>query len=228
MWLRRLAVVLAVVIALAGVGALVLEAVRYLRRASQPRDTARSMSRENVEAVRQPIAVQVGSRRRSEERLALRFRGASALLAAAVFRSRPHSRLRRAVIRHALRLAFEAINRGDFEAAFAFCHPDIEVIEPPEVMKLGLDPVSRGRAGRIHVQRRWHAEWGELRFEPDELFDLGDRLLVTARMKGSGLASGAAFDSDFADLLTLSAGRVVREEMFLDRAKALEAVGLGE
>jgi len=55
---------------------------------------------------------------------------------------------------------------------FALYHPDIEVIEPPEVIKLGLDPLSRGRAGRIRVQRRWHAEWGELRFEPDEILDL--------------------------------------------------------
>jgi len=186
------------------------------------------MSQENVEVVRQSIAVSARSRRRLEERLALRFPGVLALLAQAVFRSRPHSRLRRAVVRHVVRLGFEAINRGDFEAAFAAYHPDIEVIEPPQVVKLGLDPVSRGRAERIHVQRRWHAEWSELQFEPDELFDLGNRLLVTARMKGSGLSSEAAFDNDFANLVTLSAGRAVREELFLDRAEALEAVGLRE
>jgi ketosteroid isomerase-like protein len=123
---------------------------------------------------------------------------------------------------------FEAINRGDFESAFALYHPGIEVIEPPEVVKLGLDPVSRGREGRIRVQQRWHAEWDELRFEPEELTDLGDRLLVVARMKGRGLNSGAAFDNDFANLLTLRDGRVIREQMFLDRAKAIEAAGAEE
>jgi ketosteroid isomerase-like protein len=186
------------------------------------------MSRENVEVVRQRIAVKAGTRRSIEERLALRFQGVVALFASAISRSRPHSPLRRALLRHGVRLGFEALNRSDFEAAFAFHDPGIEVIEPPEVVKLGLDPVSRARAGRIHVQRRWHAEWGELRFEPDELFDLGDRLLVTARMKGSGISSGAAYNNDFANLLTLSGGRGIREEMFLDRGKALEAVGMWE
>jgi ketosteroid isomerase-like protein len=124
-----------------------------------------------------------------------------------------------------VQLGFEAINRGDFESAFALYDPEIEVIEPPEVVKLGLDPVSRGREGRIRVQQRWHAEWDELRFEPEELTDLGDRLLVVSRMKGRGLNSGAAFDNDFANLLTLRDGRVIREQIFLDRAKAIEAAG---
>jgi len=130
------------------------------------------MSQGNMEVVRQPVAVRAGSHRRWQERFALRFPRIVAFFAAAVFRSRPHSRLRSAVVCHVVRLGFEAINREDFEAAFALYHPDIEVIEPPEVIKLGLDPLSRGRAGRIRVQRRWHAEWGELRFEPDEILDL--------------------------------------------------------
>jgi ketosteroid isomerase-like protein len=184
------------------------------------------MSRENVEVVRQSIAVKAGSRRRLEERVGLRFPRVAAWFAAVVFRSPP--RLRRAVLRHGVRLGFEAANRRDFEAVVAFYHPDIEVTEPPEVEKLGLDPVSRGRAARVHVQQRWHEEWGELRFELDELLDLGDRLVVTARMKGRGASSGAPVDSDFASVFTLSPGGVIREQMFLDRKRAFEAVGLRE
>jgi ketosteroid isomerase-like protein len=132
------------------------------------------------------------------------------------------------MVRRVVRLGFEAINREDFDAAFVLYHPHIEVFEPPEVVELGLDPVSRGRPGRIDVQRRWHAEWRDLRLEPEEVADLGDCLLVVSRMKGSGQGSGAAFDNDFANVVMLSGGRVIREEMFLDRAKALEAVGLSE
>jgi len=47
-------------------------------------------------------------------------------------------------------------------------------------------------------------------------------------MKGIGNSSGAAYDNDFANLVTLAAGRAIREELFLDRARALEAVGLSE
>ena len=181
-----------------------------------------------VKVVRQRIEVGAGARRRPEERLALRFPGLAALFSRVVYRSPPESRLRRAIVRHVVRTGFEAVNRGDFEAAFALYHPDVEVTEPPEIVELGLDPVSRGRAGRIHVQQRWQGEWGEIRFEPYEVLDVGDQLLVTGRMRGRGAGSGATFDSELANLFTLSGGRVIRERMFLDRAKALEALGLSE
>jgi len=186
------------------------------------------MSPENADVVRQAVAVNLRSHRSVEERVGLRLPGVLALLARAVLRLPPRSRLRRAWIRRSVRLGFEAVNREDFEAAFVLYHPDAEVIEPPEVVALGLDPVARGREGRIQVQRRWRAQWGALRVEPEEVTDLGDRLLVVSRMKGSGASSGAGFDQDLANLVELSGGRVIREKLFLNRADALEAVGLGE
>ena len=48
------------------------------------------------------------------------------------------------------------------------------------------------------------------------------------RIVGTGLSSGAGFDSDWAVLLTISDGRVVREQFFFDRSEALEAAGLSE
>lgn len=65
-----------------------------------------------------------------------------------------------------------------------------------------------------------------MRFEPEEMLDLGDRLLFVGRVKGSGISSGAGFESDWAVLLTISAGRVIREQPFFDRREALEAAGL--
>ncbi len=186
------------------------------------------MSREEVEAVRQEIAVSARSHRRLEERLGLRFPRALARLAQAVFRLSSRSPLRQAAIRRVARLGMEATNRGDFEAAFMLYHSEVEVIEPAQVVGLGLDPISHGREGRIHVQRRWNAEWQGLRLEPKEVIDLGDRLLVLSRMKGIGTNSGAAFDTDVVNVLLVSGGQVIREEIFLDRAEALEAVGLSE
>jgi hypothetical protein len=69
---------------------------------------------------------------------------------------------------------------------------------------------------------------GRFRYEPDELRDLGDRLLVIGRIRTSGASSGAATDSDFANVFTLSAGRVISEHVYFNRAEALEAVGLSE
>jgi ketosteroid isomerase-like protein len=186
------------------------------------------MSQENVEVVRQAIAVRAQSRRRMEERLGLRFPRALAFLARAFWRLPPRSRLRQAIIRRAVRLGTEATNRGDYEATFTLFHPDIELAPAPEQVGLGQDPLYRGPEERLRFQRRWHAEWGEFRFEPEEVIDLGDRLLLVGRIKGSGLSSGAGFDRAWATLFTVSGGRVIREQAFLDHAAALEAAGVSE
>jgi ketosteroid isomerase-like protein len=187
------------------------------------------MSREeNREVVRQPLALRADSRRRLEERLGVRFPGALAFLARVVWRLPPRSGLRRALIRRAVRLGLEATNRRDFQAAFALFHPDIELIASGTFITLGYDSVFRGREERIRFQERWHAEWGQFRFEPDELIDLGDRVLVVGRVTGSGLSSGAAVDNDWADLFTISAGKAIREQVFFDHSEALEAAGLRE
>jgi ketosteroid isomerase-like protein len=186
------------------------------------------MSEENVEFVRQPMVVKAHSRRSLEERFYLRFPSVVAFVTRAILRLPPRSRPRRAVILRAAQSGFDGINRGDFEAAFVLYHPDTELITPPNFVELGFDPVYRGRAARFEFQRRWTAEWGEMRFEPEEMLDLGDRLLFVGRIKGSGLSSGAGFEGAWANLLTISAGRVIREQPFFDRGEALEAAGLSE
>ena len=186
------------------------------------------MSQENVEVIRQPIALKARPRRGLEERIYLRFPSVVKFVTRALWRLPPRSWPRRAVLLRASRSGFDATNRGDFESSFMLYHPDVEHITPPNLVELGFDPVYRGREARFEFQRRWSAEWGELRFEPEEMLDLGDRLLFVGRVKGSGLSSGAGFESDWAVLYTISAGQVIREQPFFDRREALEAAGLSE
>jgi ketosteroid isomerase-like protein len=146
-----------------------------------------------------------------------------------LWRLSPRSRLRQAVLRRLVQVGLEALNRGDFEAAFARYDPKIELVSDSRLMGLGFDGVYRGHAERVRFQQRWVAEWGDFRFAPHELIDFGDgRLFVHGRIVGSGLTSGAGFDSDWAALLTVSDARVVREQFFFNRADAFNAVGLRE
>ena len=186
------------------------------------------MSEENVEVVRQRLAVRPTSRRRLGERLALCFPRAGALFVRAILRLPPRSRLRRTLVPYSLQLALEAINRGDPEAAFALYPPDCETITNSGLMTLGFDRVYRGREERLRFQREWVAELGEFQQEAKEVIDCGDRILLLVRMKGSGLASRAAFDTDVAYLLTNSGGRPIREQLFRSHEEALEAAGLTE
>ena len=184
------------------------------------------MPREDAHVVRQPMVVASTTHRRFEERLGLRFPRILALATRAWLRLPPRSRPRRALMRRTVRLGIEAANRRDYQAAFGLYASGVELLVPPELAALGFEASVRGRAERIRFETRWRAEWGEFRYAPEELSDLGSRVLVVGRMRGSGPTSGAAFDNEWADLFTLAGGRVVREHVFLDHAAALQAAGL--
>ena len=182
------------------------------------------MSRENVETVWQAMSVTPAPRRRPEERLGVRFPRLLALFTRAWLTLPPRSRLRRALMHRTVRVGIEAANRQDYEAAFGLFDPAVELLVPPDLAALGFEPTVRGRDERIRFEVKWRAEWGEVWYAPEELSDLGSRVLVVGRIRGSGPASGAAFDNEWADLFTFSAGRVVREQVFLDHTEALDAV----
>ena len=184
------------------------------------------MSQEKRAVARQSIHLGTHPRRRLDGRMALRFPRALAFLARAVWRLPARSRVRKGLLRRAVRLSFEAINRRDYESTFGLYHPDCELITPPELVGLGFE--YHGREKRIGFQRKWIADWGEFGFHPEEIIDLGDRALLVGHIEGSGLSSGVGFESEWANLLTISAGRVIGEQIFLVNADALEAAGLSK
>ena len=186
------------------------------------------MSRENVEVVRQSISVADRSRRRLDERLGLRFPRALALFARTFWGLPPRSRLRRWLVSRFARLGFEALNRGDHEAGLLLFHPDVESTWPPQLATVGVQSKFRGREERLRFQDNWRAEWGGLSFEIEQLFATGDRVLVLGRTKGSGLSSRVPAETESAWVFTVSAGKVIREDIFLDHGEALEVVGLRE
>jgi ketosteroid isomerase-like protein len=186
------------------------------------------MSQQNPEVVRQSLELAADSHRRLDERLALRVPYIRVLVARTWWKRPPRSRLRQAILLRVVRLGFEAANRGDYEAAFGFYDRDVEFIPPASLIGLGDESSYRGPEARIEYEKNWRAEWGDFRYGPEELRDLGDRLLLIGRISSSGLSSGAAIDTDFANLFTISAGLVIREQVFFSHAEALEAAGLSD
>jgi ketosteroid isomerase-like protein len=125
-------------------------------------------------------------------------------------------------------MAIEAANREDHEAGLMLYHPEVESTFPAGLVTVGAGSETRGRKERLRFQANWYADWGGWRLELNELIDLGDRVLVLGRIGGHGLQSGAAVDTPGAFLFTISAGRAIREQLFLDHGQALEAAGLSE
>ena len=183
----------------------------------------------DVEIVRQPLTLAGRSRRNLEDRLMVRFPRVLSLISRAVWRLPARSRVRLALTRRAIVSGWEAANRGDIEVALALYHPDAETVFDPKMVEIGFEPVYGGLESRIAMQQLGLSEWGEWRFEPEELIFIGvDRLLTLGRMKGTGLTSGAAVDTDWSSLFTTLDGRAIREQIFLDRGEALAAVGLDQ
>jgi ketosteroid isomerase-like protein len=185
----------------------------------------RRMAKER-EVVRQRITLRASGRRRVVERLFLRFPALRQRLTRFVLRRRPTSTIRRGALRLSVRWAVEAANRRDQDAAFAWMPPDYETITPPELVSLGFESIYRGRAERVHLQLAWESELGEFEQELEEIIDTGDHLIVLGRMMGTGLGSGASFNSEVSYAIEIADGRLEREHFFRSHAEALEAAGL--
>jgi ketosteroid isomerase-like protein len=109
------------------------------------------------------------------------------------------------------------------QGALEFIHPDVEVHSGPELP----DPqVYRNHQGFLDNIREWSEVFEELRYEPEEFVEVGDRLLVIVLVSGRGRESGAGFEQRQAHVWTIREGKAVRLDFYLDRAEAETAVGL--
>lgn len=91
-----------------------------------------------------------------------------------------------------------------------------------------LDHVYFGRDAVVEASRHYWGTWDDYSLEAEELIDAGPSVVVVVRERGRGKGSGAPFDERWAQVWTFSRGRIIRWELFPDRAAALEAAALSE
>jgi ketosteroid isomerase-like protein len=188
------------------------------------------MSQENAEIVRKPLRVRERSSRTLDQRLFLRFPRWAAAGARVIGRLPPSSRLRQAMLSRAARLAAEALNRRDVDAILVTYDPDYEFEPAHEFIEGGfMPPCYRGPAGYHEFVSDWSDVWGDdLRLEPLEVIDLGTRVVVLYDVLTRAQTSGVPLTGKWATVSTLKNGRAIRDQVYLDHAEALEAVGLSE
>jgi ketosteroid isomerase-like protein len=189
------------------------------------------MSQQSVEIVRKPLRARERSGRTLDQRLALRFpRLSDAYARLIIARLPPTSRVRQAAIWRGSRLGMEAFNRRDIEAAVSYGHADFEYHPPREFVEVGFfEPCYRGAAGFRRYVSAWSDVFGpDLRAEPVELIDLGDRIVLLAELPARAQASGIPFTGTIATVSLLKDGKVIRVQAYLDHGEALAAVGLSE
>jgi ketosteroid isomerase-like protein len=191
------------------------------------------MSKENAKTVRgvrvelHPPSESASRRRTPDERLRVLLPALFRPLVAAFLRLPPRSRLRRLVLARAMTRAYAAANRRDFELILTSYDPgDYEYRPSADLLPPDFATVYRGHHGYLEFWRRWLDAFEDIRWDPEEILDLGGKALVTTRQSGHGSGSGVAVSVPVYQLFTFRRGLVMRQEDFLDRSKALEAAGL--
>jgi ketosteroid isomerase-like protein len=124
-----------------------------------------------------------------------------------------------------VRAVFEAWNRRDFEAGLRFIAPDIEFHLIGGFADLLGDV--KGRDGVLRIWREMAQTVGG-RMDVDDAVDLGDQVVVTFTLNGTGAESGVPVKMQNGYVCTFRDGKVSRVDAYYDPAEALEAAGLSE
>jgi hypothetical protein len=187
------------------------------------------MSEEDTETVRgfriavRPLSQRATQRRSIDQRLGVRFPALYRVLADALSRLPARSRLRRSMLARTVGLAYAAANRRDFAAVLIGWDPGSEYHPSGDLLPPDLETVFYGHDGYLQLWGYWLDAFEDIRWDPEEILDFGDKVLVTTQQRGSGSGSGVAVSEPVFQLFTIRRGLVVRQEDFLDRSKALEA-----
>jgi ketosteroid isomerase-like protein len=125
----------------------------------------------------------------------------------------------------AARRGFEALAQGGVEAFLEdFIDPEFETSTPPE---LTVEPATyRGHAGLRHYFDSFYEVMDEVRFEPEEFIDAGDRVVVPTRLVARGRDTGIEAVQQIVMVWTIRDGKGLRVETFATMEEALEAAGL--
>ena len=124
-----------------------------------------------------------------------------------------------------VRRTFEAYERGDIAAMLADAHLDL--ITHRATMPMA--DTYHGHEGFLQAFIDWIEDFEEFSVTAEEFIDASDtQVLVYVRERALGSGSNVPVEIDRWFVYTLDGGKVVRLDMYVDEAQALEAVGLSE
>jgi ketosteroid isomerase-like protein len=124
-----------------------------------------------------------------------------------------------------LRIGYEAVSRGDWDAATRFAHPEFELHPADRVVNPGT------YRGPEEVRRFFEdlfEPFEEVVIEPEEFFERGDQIAVFVLTRFRPTGSIAVVENRIGHLWTMREGKAMRLEIFPRREDALEAAGLPE
>ena len=122
-----------------------------------------------------------------------------------------------------VREMYEAFNRGDFETGLVLLDPQPELHQAPEVIDaeayVGIDAFVRGMS-------LFMADWDHPSFEPQDVDEVGDSVVMRVRISGRGKTTGLEMTTQFFHAWTFRDGRAWQCFVRSTREEALKAAGV--
>jgi ketosteroid isomerase-like protein len=123
-----------------------------------------------------------------------------------------------------VRRLWDAWQRGDLTAWLELTSDDLV-----SRRRVGLDHSTyHGPEGFLEQAREWSEGFAEWSAAAEEFIDAGDQVVVRNRHTGRGEVSGVPVEMHFFFVHTVSRGKIVEVDMFVNEREALEAAGLRE
>ena len=120
----------------------------------------------------------------------------------------------------------DAFNRRDIDGWADVITSDFEYY--PAMDRLVEGGSYRGREGIEAYFEAVSGTWEEFQLLPDEVRDLGDRVLWLGRVEGRGRSSGVEVDTPLGAVIEFRGGKMSRVRGYLDHGEALRAAGLSQ
>jgi ketosteroid isomerase-like protein len=124
-----------------------------------------------------------------------------------------------------LRIGYEAVSQGDWDAPTRFAHPEFELRTADRAPNPGT------YRGPEEVRRFFEdlfEPFEKVVVEPEEFFEGADQIVVFVLTRFRPTGSSAVIENRIGHLWTMREGKAMRLEIFPRREDALEAAGLSE
>jgi len=121
-----------------------------------------------------------------------------------------------------VRRMFAAFAKRDLEAMVATMGDDVEFLPVTANLTTGGVPY-RGHEGIARYMQDVEEVWPQLRIYPDDIRDLGESVVVIGRVRARG--GGMILERPTGWVFKMSAGRIVRGNVYGTPGEALEAAG---
>jgi ketosteroid isomerase-like protein len=124
-----------------------------------------------------------------------------------------------------LRAGYEAFNSGGWDWLIELAHPEVELKTAARITNPGT---YRGGAEIRRFFEDLFEPFEQVVATPQKFFDDGDRAAVLLQAQLRPRGSSAMVENRIGHLWTFRDGKVLRLEIFPEREKALEAIGMSE